>query len=107
MTDAQNPKMNPWVPMKNPLDLKHLGKLAEELNECAAAVSRCIIQGIMEKEPVTQKLNKEWLEDEIADVYANIWVVSDHFKLDMGRIFERQQRKITNLQIWHAMLEGK
>lgn len=39
----------PWHPEKDAVRLKHLGKLAEELNECGAAVSRCIIQGIDEK----------------------------------------------------------
>ena len=63
---------NPWHPMSDAVDLKHLGKLAEELSEAGAAVARCIIQGIDEKEPVTGKINREWLQDELADVIANI-----------------------------------
>jgi hypothetical protein len=42
---------NPWIPIQNPLDLKHLGKLIEELNEAGSATARCIIQGIDEVEP--------------------------------------------------------
>lgn len=96
-------KMNPWRPMRDPLDLKHLGKLGEELNEAGAAVARCIIQGIDEAEPVTGKVNREWLEDEIADVMANIRLVANHFGLDKGRMLARSERKEEQLGEWHAM----
>jgi hypothetical protein len=73
---------NPWHPIDDKVDLKHLGKLGEELSElaaasskCATAVCRCIIQGVDEAEPVTGKVNREWLEDEIADVQANMDLV--------------------------------
>lgn len=96
--------LNPWRPMSNPLDLKHLGKLAEELNEAGSAVARCIIQGIDEREPITRKSNREWLEDELADVMANIRLVTDHFGLDQSRMAERAERKRKHLKAWHAML---
>lgn len=43
-TDAKDalPYPNPWVPMSNPLDIKHIGKLAEEANELGAAIARCL-----------------------------------------------------------------
>ena len=107
--DPNNPAtswaLNPWRPMSKPIDLKHLGKLAEELNECGSAVSRCIIQGIDEAEPVTGKVNRNWLEDEIADVYANLVLVIDHFGLNTARIRERMARKQEHLRGWHSMLE--
>lgn len=96
--------VNPWRPMSAPIDLKHLGKLAEELGECGAAVARCLIQGIDEAEPVTGKVNREWLEDEIADVLANFELVGAHFGLDAERIVERAKSKIERLRAWHAML---
>lgn len=96
---------NPWHPMTVPIDLKHLGKLGEELNECGAAVSRCIIQGIDEAEPVTGKVNRRWLEDEIADVYANLKLVVDHFGLDTAHIRGRMGRKQEHLKSWHEMLD--
>lgn len=95
---------NPWRPMSRPIDLKHLGKLAEELGEASAATARCIIQGIDEREPVTGKLNREWLEDELADVAANICLVGLHFGLDRDRVMARCQRKIDQLRAWHEML---
>lgn len=96
--------LNPWVPMSVPIDVKHLGKLAEELSEAGAAVARCLIQGVEEREPVTGKLNREWLEDELADVMANIELVRRHFGLDQGRMNLRAQRKRRHLRAWHQML---
>lgn len=94
---------NPWHPMKNPIDLKHLGKLGEELGEAQAAVSRCIIQGINEVEPVTLKPNYEWLEDELADVIANIELVAEHFKLNQARMLIRTDKKKLYLKSWHKL----
>lgn len=105
MNDKTNPQVNPWQPMQRPIDLKHLGKLNEELAEAAAAVSRCIIQGIDECEPVTGKPNRLWLEEELADVRANIELVALHFKLDHQGIQSRAARKRALLRQWHEMLE--
>lgn len=96
--------VSPWVPMTRPIDLKHLGKLNEELSECGAAVSRCVIQGINEMEPVTDKVNRRWLEEEIADVLANVEMVMEHFGLDRDFIAMRRIRKKNNLRRWHMML---
>lgn len=104
---SEGTSVNPWLPMTRPIDLKHLGKLGEELGEAAAAVSRCIIQGIDERAPVTGKLNKEWLEDEIADVIANFDLVADHFGLDRDRIEARGKAKCERLRTWHAMLDDQ
>jgi hypothetical protein len=95
--------LNPWHPITNSKDLKHLGKLGEELGECGAAVSRCIIQGLDGAEPVTGKINREWLEDEIADVIANTTLVVGRFDLDDKRIAARAAAKIVQLRTWHAM----
>lgn len=97
--------MNPWTPMKNPCDLKHLGKLGEELGECSAIVSRCIIQGIDGEEPGSGKPNKRWLEEEIADVLASMEVVINRFKLDIDFIEARSEKKVNLLRQWHSMLE--
>lgn len=101
---------NPWHPITDSIDLKHLGKLGEELGElaaaagkCGAAVSRCIIQGVDEREPVTGKENREWLEDEIADVRANSDLVIKRFALDETRIAARVEKKKRYLQGWHDL----
>jgi len=95
--------VNPWHPISNPVDIKHLGKLGEEAGELASAVSRCIIQGVDEAEPVTGKVNREWLEDEIADVMAGSMLVMRRFNLNEERISERVERKMAQLRSWHDM----
>lgn len=109
--DPENPAtswaLNPWHPMTTPIDLKHVGKLGEETCELGAAIFRCVIQGVEEAEPVTGKVNRVWLEEEIADVLANIELVIQHFGLDAapgGRIHQRRNRKIEHLRGWHSML---
>lgn len=96
---------SPWVPITDLVDLKHLGKLDEEVAELGAAVSRCVIQGLRngEAEPVTGKPNKEWLEDEIADVLANINLVQRRFDLNASRIRQRSMKKELHLQEWHSL----
>lgn len=95
--------MDTWHPISDPVDLKHLGKLAEELGEAQSAVARCIIQGIDEEEPVTGKLNREWLEDELADVLANINLVTLRFCLNEDRMNKRAAKKMAQLKTWHDM----
>lgn len=97
--------VNPWKPITNPLALKHLGKLVEELNEAGSAAARCLIQGVDECEPETGKPNRQWLTEEIADVFANADLVIEHFGLDIHAINERIMRKKGNLRRWHAMVE--
>jgi len=93
----------PWIPMSNPVDVKHLLKLAEELGECSQVVARCLIQGMDEKEPVTGKNNKVWLEEEIADVLANSYLVISHFQLSLIDINNRIEVKERILKDWHRM----
>lgn len=92
---------NPWHPMNDPIDIKHIGKFIEELGECVSAAARVLIQGIEECEPVTKKPNKEWLEDEIADIKANIDLCVDRFKLSINK--DREERKKKYLKQWHDL----
>lgn len=94
---------NPWHPITDAVDLKHLGKFGEELGECGAAVARCIIQGLDECEPVTGKINRDWLLDEVADVRANSELVIERFALDEARIAARVEKKKLHLRQWHAL----
>lgn len=103
--DATSPWDHPWHPMINPLDVKHLGKLGEESSELGSAIFRCLIQGIDEAEPVTRKVNRQWLTEEVADVLANIHLVRKHFKLDAAVIGRRITRKVELLKAWHGALE--
>jgi hypothetical protein len=98
-------KMNPWVPMSDPVDLKILGKLLEELGELSAAASRCLIQGANEAEPVTGKINSDWLAEEIADVKAGLLLTIQRFDLDRAKIDARMVIKYQGLHQWHKMVD--
>ena len=89
--------------MQDPVDQKHIGKFLEELGECVASAARSFIQGILGCEPVTGKQNKEWLEDEIADILGNSELVIERFNLDQARIRARADRKKEQLRKWHEM----
>lgn len=94
---------SPWHPIQDAVDLKHLGKLGEELGEAQAAICRCIIQGIDEEEPVTGVSNRTWLENELADVMANINLVALRFELNEDRMNVRAAKKMAHLKQWHDM----
>lgn len=98
------PATNPWHPISDAVQLKTLGKLAEELGEAQAAVARCIIQGVNEAHPETGMLNRLWLENELADVLANISLVIDHFTLNGPRMDQRALHKMVRLREWHRQV---
>jgi hypothetical protein len=74
MEDADIPTSGPldWEPMTNKCDLAVLGKLGEEVCEAGAKLFRAIIQGINEADLETGKINKNAIEDELADIEAMI-----------------------------------
>lgn len=96
--------LNPWQPERDAVALAVLGKFSEELGEAVAIVSRCIIQGIGESEPVTGKPNADALENEIGDVLAGCAIVIAHFGLRQATIDRRIDRKTAHLKAWHRMI---
>lgn len=101
--EAKTRKAQPWNPMADPTDIKVVGKLLEELGEAVSAAARCLIQGIEEKEPVTGKPNRDWLEDELADVGANMVMAANRFNLATQRMNLRSMQKQKFLASWHDM----
>lgn len=91
--------------MEDVVDKAHLLKAIEELNECSAAAARCLMQGIDEREPVAGKLNRQWLQDEIADVYATLSLLEDRFSLSLPEIRERAKKKREHLHGWHEQIK--
>lgn len=102
MTDIK-PLVSPWVPEQDVGKQKRLGKAVEEGGEYVSAVARCFIQGINENEPVTGKPNKQWLEEEAADVMATMSHLIDHFELDWDFINARARKKYEQLGKWFKM----
>lgn len=94
---------SPWVPDTDLGNLRVLGKTAEECGELGQMLARCIIQGIGESEPVSGKLNRQALEEEIADVIATTTLLVEHFDLDRATMAVRVERKIAYLRQWFDM----
>ena len=95
-----------WQPITNKHNLAVLGKLGEEAAELGSALFRCTIQGLDEAEPITGKVNRRWLEEEIADVEAMILIAKRHLFLSEAFIGERRARKMAYKEPWFAALEG-
>lgn len=93
-----------WIPMKDPIELAHIGKLGEEAAELAAICARITIQGIDGIDPDNGKVNRKALQHEIADVYAMAALCTGHFRLDVDKICLRETRKKTMKRTWHQML---
>lgn len=96
-----------WQPMQEQFALAVLGKLGEEAAELATACFRCIIQGLDEAEPKTGKINREWLQEELADVSALVHFAVDLLTLDKAAISERAKRKVAYKAPWFDSLRGK
>lgn len=102
---------NAWIPMTEAIDIKHIGKLQEEVTELMEALfkldkalSRALIQTMSGVIPHEEKINKQWIEEEIADVKANMELVEKHFNLNIDFIEERKNNKKEFLSKWHTML---
>lgn len=100
--DIKQPSL--WIPMSDPVDLAHIGKLGEEASELARICARITIQGINGLDPDSNKLNVQALEDEIADVYAMAGLCIGRFKLNVDHIELRERRKKMMKRTWHDML---
>lgn len=95
-----------WVPTTELWQLRRLGKLGEELGELVAVTNRCIIQGINEVDPHSQKLNWVRLMEEMADVLAQIQCTTEAFHLSEEKIQERVIKKVAQMAEWEVLANG-
>ena len=101
--DNINPLIHPWYPETETNRVRALGKALEELGELVSATARCLIQGIDEREPVTGKPNRQWLEQEVADVRTQCAILVETFDLDTQAIATRTRKKYDQMQEWRSM----
>jgi NTP pyrophosphatase (non-canonical NTP hydrolase) len=92
-----------WTPTTDLLMLRRMGKTGEEAAELLAVTNRCIIQGIDEVDPGTGKVNRQRLEDEIADVQAQLGCTVMALGLDRIYIAQRTADKVRQMREWEAM----
>jgi hypothetical protein len=104
MGEPTESKISAWMPERDPVRIAVLGKLAEELSECAARVSRCLIQGINEVDPDTGRTNLYELERELADVAA----CTKLLELEFGATADasRAARKVQGFLKWHDLIDA-
>lgn len=100
--DIKQPSL--WVPMTDPIDLAHIGKLGEEASELARICARITIQGVSDRDPDSQKHNRLALQEEIADVYAMAGLCIARFGLNVDAIELRERRKKMMKRTWFDML---
>lgn len=100
--DIKQPSL--WIPMTDPIDLAHIGKLGEEAAELARICARITIQGIDGIDPETRLTNRIHLQNEIADVYAMAGLCIGRFTLGVDNIELRERRKKTMKRTWFQML---
>ena len=96
-------RMNKWTPTTDLLTLRRMGKLLEELGEASNVAARVIIQGIDEVDPGSGKVNRERLENELADVQAQIGCTALAFDLDQDRMARRTAEKMRQMAEWEAL----
>jgi NTP pyrophosphatase (non-canonical NTP hydrolase) len=102
--DIDGHRPSKWIPVTDLKMLAALGKLNEECGELTSIISRCIIQGIDEKDPDTGEVNRAALEKEIADVTGLCRLVVQHFDLDTRGIVDRAEKKYWMKKEWLGML---
>jgi NTP pyrophosphatase (non-canonical NTP hydrolase) len=86
------PKPQPWVPISNPVHQAILGKVTEEAGEVVSVTARCGIQGLSGVIPGKDKTNFMWLRDEMADLYAAMFLLCNELFTDHD--LEMMQRRI-------------
>lgn len=100
--DTAAVRMNPWQPDADPVQARRIGKTLEELSELAAVLARISIQGMYGVDPASGKTNRQRLEEETADVVAQLACNANVFKLDLDFIDTRSDRKVALMSEWEA-----
>lgn len=104
LADGKQPEPSPWTPPDlSQLERKVLGKLGEETNELGTVLFRIHIQGLDAVIPGETKTNRQWLEEEIADVLTTAAKAVKHLKLDLDFIETRANKKDVYLEKWYLM----
>lgn len=94
--------MQPWAPTLTPHQTRRAGKTAEELSELGSVLARIQIQGLDDIDISSGKTNRQRLEEEIADVYAQLRLTVGSFDLDRIAILARVEKKLALMAEWEA-----
>lgn len=89
-----------WVPDADPKQARRIGKSLEELGELVAVLGRISIQGIDAIDPASGKSNRQRLEEESADVYAQLDCNLVALGMDQAKLWERRKLKVAAMAEW-------
>lgn len=95
-----------WLPESRTVIHQALGKAAEEAAELSKILSRCLIQGLDEKDPESWKPNFDSLAEELADLEATTQWLFELLDLDVEAHNARADRKLDGFRRWQQMLEA-
>lgn len=101
------PTIQPWQVCTNKAMQRRYGKLLEELGELASVVARCTIQGVDEVDPSSGFVNRERLENEIADVLCQLELTVDVLGLNRERMKTRQWLKSIQMAQWEMSVNDE
>ncbi len=96
--------VNPWHVTTNKIEQRRLGKTTEELAELLAVVGRIGIQGIDEIDPSSGHTNRQRLTEEMADVWAQLELLKEHYHLDVYQLSVRKAKKIARMHEWDRLV---
>ena len=91
---------SPWRPEKDQVILALLGKASEEAAELINILCRAIIQGLDQDDPETGKPNILAIQDEVADMQAQLSLLKEYLDLNRVYIKERANAKFNHKDKW-------
>lgn len=101
--------MSKWTPDQNPHQARRVGKTLEEMGEAVAVfgnavaiLARISIQGLDSVDPGTGKTNRQRLQDELADVQAQIGCTVLSLGLDQNHMARRRAEKMRQMGEWES-----
>lgn len=107
-----NEQVSPWQPITDKIDLSHLGKSMEEVGELISELgklqqimARCVIQGVDEINPTSDKTNRHEITKEIADVYVQLELLTERLKLDCTFMIARYNKKKALQNEWRKLIK--
>jgi hypothetical protein len=95
-----------WVPDSDPHQARRVGKTLEELGELSAVLARISLQGMQGVDPETGQTNEMRLQQETADVLAQINCNIRSFQMNQSAIDERVRWKELRMAEWEAHFAG-
>lgn len=96
-------KISAWMPETDPHVIAVLAKLGEEANELSGRALRCIMQGIDELDPETDRTNRQELAREVSDVIACMTILYERLGIDSDP--DRVDKKFAGYLEWHLLID--